>query len=116
GLDLSLAPVGDVGQKRQDDRRSMLGGRRLEGLRTDHQADVQQDWQDGYQWDDRQQQPRQAKPTHDGYADAGGQSVADASADGFPAGVADIDGRREGATQKRADDRADAIGQQDATQ
>ena len=48
--------------------------------------------------------------------DAGRQRVADAAADRLPAGMADIDRRRERAAEERADDRADAVGQQDAAQ
>ena len=48
--------------------------------------------------------------------DAGGERIADASADGLPAGVADVHRGRERAAEHRADDRADAVGEQDLAQ
>ena len=45
--------------------------------------------------------------------DAGRQRVADPAADRLPAGMADVHRRRERAAEERADDGADAVGQQD---
>ena len=48
--------------------------------------------------------------------DAGRERVADPAADGLPAGMADVDGRRERAAEERADDGADAVREQDVAQ
>ena len=44
--------------------------------------------------------------------DAGGERIADAAADRLPAGMADIDRRRERDAEHRAGHRADAVGEQ----
>ena len=99
-IDLTLGPRGDVRQHRQDDRRGVSGGRRGERLCPDHETDEQQDRDEGLDRDDGQEQADQPEEADHCDDDAGRQRVADPAADGLPAGVADVDGRREGAAQE----------------
>ena len=94
----------------------MARRRCLERLRADHQADIQKYWQDGHQRHHRQQQRGQAQEAHQRDDDAGGQRIADAATDRFPAGMADIHGWRERRAKHRPGKRADAVGQQHLAQ
>ena len=80
---------------------------------ADDEADEQQDREQRRPRDDRQEQPDQPEEADQRDDDARRQRVADPTADRLPAGMADVDRGRERAAQERADDGADAVGQQD---
>src|SRR6185437_7406822 len=58
----------------------------------------------------------QSEEADQGDDDAGGQRITDQAADRLPARMADIDRGRERTAEDRADDGADAVGQQDVAQ
>src|SRR6185312_12089934 len=115
-VDLALSPRGNAGDDGENDGGRVLGRRRLKRLSTDDEADIEQDRQDRDQWHHRQQQRRQAQETDQRDDDAGGQRIADTSANRLPARMADIDRGRKRAAEDRADDGADAVGKQDVAQ
>ena len=83
---------------------------------ADHEADIEQDRQDRDERHHREQQRRQAEEADQRDDDAGRERIADAAAHRLPARMADIDRRRERAAEERADDGADAVGEQDVAQ
>ena len=108
-------PGGPLRQARdhgQHDGRGVAPGADVERLRADDQADVEQHGHQGLHGEDRQERADEAGEAHDGDDDAGHQGVADPPADLLPAGVADVDRRREGRAEERADDRAESVGGQ----
>ena len=93
------AQVAMLGSMREDHRRRVTRRRGLERLRADHQADIQKYRQDRHQRHHREQQRGQAEEADQRDDDAGRERIADPPADRLPAGMADIDRRREWASR-----------------
>ena len=105
------APAGQPGQQPQGHGRSMARRRGLEGLGSDHQADVKHDRHAGFnrhQLADHAKQAQQAGAAHHHPIEPG---VADAGAHGLPARVADVDGGGKAGAQGGGGQGANAIDQ-----
>ena len=88
--------------------------RRLERLRADQHADVEQDRRDRDHRDDGEHQRDDAEPRQHDHHHAGRRRVADAAAHRLPAGMADIDRVDERVAHQAADQADDAVGGQHA--
>src|SRR5947199_10797768 len=88
----------------------------LERLGGYDQANEEENGQNRHQRYNRQEEGYQTQEADQSYRDACGKRVAYAPAYGLPAGVANVDGWREGATERRAHYRADTVGHQDTSQ
>ena len=109
GFDHHRAPGGNTGKEADDDRGRMGPGRGLEGLGRDDDTDPQDNGHarlDGHGPGDPAQGAGQAQRGHEQAVHPG---VPDAGTQGLPAGVADVDGRGEGATEQGPDQRPDAV-------
>ena len=111
-VDQRLRPSREVRRQCEDDCRSVLRRRRLEGLRADQHADVEKDRRDCDDRDDGEEKRDDSEPAQNQHHDARRGGIPYAAAHRLPAGMADVDGVDEGVAEEATDEAHHAIGRQ----